>query len=127
MYCTIIAKIAILPFFHLHVDLKTRISHKDALLLPGAVLIMWKVKFPRDDAIHSKWTKTKAITMKLQRVRWKGTIETSLKHFESDCFITKGAYTFDTTTYEYEETLFEAQAQAGLKHYQPYSIKSYLG
>ena len=62
--------------------------------------MVWSVEFPRNDATHSKWTG--AVMMKLQRVRYKGTIGASLKHFELDCFITEGAYAFDTP-YEYKE------------------------
>ena len=86
---------------------------QDAVLLLGAVLIVWRAEFLRDDTIHSKWTK--AVITNLQCVRWKGTIGASLKHFESDCFITEGVYAFDTT-YECREvskTSFKTQAQDG--------------
>ena len=104
MYCKImIAKTAILPFLHLHVDPMICKNHAKMLrcCYIGRVLIVLRVEFPCDDAIHSKWTR--AVIPKWHFVRLKGAIGAFLKHFESDCFITKEVYTFDTT-YEYWET-----------------------
>ena len=82
-----IAKTAILPIFHLYVDQLVCTSH--AVVLLGAILVVWRAEFPRDDVIHLKWTR--AVITKLQRVRFKGAIGASLKLFE---FVTEGVYSF---------------------------------
>ena len=77
------------------------------------ILKVRRVEFPRDDAVHWKWTR--AIITKLQLVRWKEATGTSLKHFESRCFATEGVCTFDTTN-EYMEASkasMGAQARSG--------------
>ena len=78
-------------------------------------MVVRRVELPCDDAMHSKWTR--AVTMKLHRVRWKGTIGASLKHFVSDCSITEGIYAFDTT-FKYREASkasFKAKTWSGLE------------
>ena len=114
MYCKIIAKTKILPFFPpSHRSNGLYKPCQDALLLLGAVLKVWRVEFPRDYAVHWKWTR--AIITKLQLVRWKEATGASLKHFESSCFATEGVCTFDTTN-EYMEASkasFGAQAWSG--------------
>ena len=67
MYCKIIVKTEILPFF---TSRRSNGLHKpcqDAELLLGAVLKVRRVEFPRDDAIH--WKLTRAVLTKLQLVR----------------------------------------------------------
>ena len=89
---------------------------QDAVLLLGAVLKVQIVEFPRDDAVHWKWTR--AIITKLQVVRWKEATGASPEHFELrclTCFATEGVCTFDTTN-EYMEASkasMGAQARSG--------------
>ena len=86
MYCKIIiTKTAILPFLHLHVDPMICKNHAKcfvAAMYIGTVLIVLRVEFQCDDAIHLKWTR--AVIPKRHFVRLKGAIGAFLKHFESD-------------------------------------------
>ena len=98
---------------------------QDAVLLLGAVLKVWRVEFPRDDAIHWKWTR--AVLTKLQLVRCKEATGASLKHFESGSFATEGVCTFDTTN-EYMEASkasMGAQARSGTGVLSTLFYKSY--
>ena len=113
MYCKIIAKTEIYLFSPSRRSNGSYKPCQDALLLLGAVLKVRRVEFPRDDAVHWKWTR--AIITKLQHVRWKETTGASLKHFESCCFATEGVCTFDTTNkyMEASKASMGAQARSG--------------
>ena len=79
-------------------------------MLLGTALKVRRVEFPRDDAIHWKWTR--AIITKLQLVRWKEATGASLKHFESRCFATEVVCIFDTTNEYMEASKASIGAQA---------------
>ena len=136
MYCKIIEKIEMLPFL-----LPSRRSNGlykpcqdavlllddvlllDAVLLLCAVLKVWRIEFPCDDTVHSKWIRI--VITKLQQVRWKKSNRSLPKAFLVGCFVIEGVCTFDTTSEYMEASKASGSGHkhgTGLEYYPPYSI-----
>ena len=117
MYCKIIGNFTLLSSLCRSNGLYK--PSKDAVQLLGQFKA-WRAEFPRDDAIHSKWTR--AVITKLQHMRWKETMGASLKHFELGCLITEGV-----KCREASKALFRTQARSGPVVLSTLFHESYLG